>query len=131
MQFASNYRESSTRPDSDKINPFKVQMNMDIPNLEGNTNAESIGNWVQQQESFYNVNQHSEEENITISSLKMSTSVHYSWENLLTKMEKEGDPINTWVKFVEYVQREFYPPKYLEEKYKKWQQSRQWKDQSV
>ena len=46
-------------------------------------------------------------------------------------MEKEDDPINTWVKFVEYVWKEFYPPKYLEQQYKKWQQLRQWKDQSL
>ena len=77
------------------------------------------------------MNQLSEVENITIASFNMSTSIHCSWENLLTKMEKECDPIDTWVKFVEYVRKEFYPPKYLEQQYKKWQQLRQWKDQSI
>ena len=43
-------------------------------------------------------------------------------------MEKEGNPIDTWVKFAEYVQKEFYPPKYLEQQYKKWQELRKWKD---
>ena len=28
-------------------------------------------------------------------------------------------------------EKEFYPPKYLEQQYKKWQQLRQWKDQSI
>ena len=46
-------------------------------------------------------------------------------------MEKEGDPIDTWVKFVEYDRKEFYPPKYIEQQYKKWQQLKQWKDQFV
>ena len=46
-------------------------------------------------------------------------------------MEKEEDPIDTWVKFVVYVRKEFYSPKYLEQQYKKWKQLRQWKDQSV
>ena len=46
-------------------------------------------------------------------------------------MEKEEEPIDTWVKFVEYVRKEFYPPKYIEQQYKKWQQLRQWKDQSI
>ena len=77
------------------------------------------------------VNQLSEVENITIASLKMSTSVHCWWENLSTNMEKEEDPIDTWVKFVKYVWKEFYPPKYLEQQYKKWQQLSQWKDQAV
>ena len=77
------------------------------------------------------MNQLSEAEKITIVSLKMSTSVHSWWENLSTKMEKEEDPIDTWEKFVEYVRKEFYPPKYLEQQYKKWRQLRQWKDQSV
>ena len=106
-------------------------MNLDIPKLEGKTNTESADNCVQQLEYYYVVNQLSEAKNITIVSLKMSTSVHCWWENLLTNMEKEEDPIDTWVKFVEYVRKEFYLPKYLEQQYKKWQQLRQWKDQSV
>ena len=66
-------------------------------------------------EFYYSVNQLSEAENITISSLKMSTFVHCWWENLSTKMEKEEDPIDTLVKFVDYVRKELYLPKYLEQ----------------
>ena len=49
----------------------------------------------------------------------------------IDKYGKRRRPHRTWVKFVEYVQKEFYPPKYLEQQYKKWQQLRQWKDQCV
>ena len=76
------------RSHSDKIIPFKVQMNMDIPNLEDDIDAESVDNWVQQLEYYYTVNQLFEVENITIVSLKMSTFVHCWWENLSIKMEK-------------------------------------------
>ena len=76
---------------------------MYILNLKGKIGAESVDNWVQQLESYYSMNQLPEVENITISSLNMSTFIHLWWENLLTNMEKEGDPIDTWVKFVEYV----------------------------
>ena len=86
MRVTSNSGEPSTRPHSDKINPFKVQMNMDIPNLEGNIDTESVNNWVQKLESYYVVNQLFEVENITIASLKMSTFIY--WENLSTNMEK-------------------------------------------
>ena len=103
LRVTTNSRESSTRSHSDKISPFKVQINLDILNLEGNVDAKSFDNWVQQLESYYVMNQLSKAENITISSLKMSTFVNYWWENLSTKMEKEEDPIDTWVKFVEYV----------------------------
>ena len=106
-------------------------MNLDIPSLEGKIDAESVNNWVQQLKSYCEVNQLSEAEKITIVSLKMSTFVHCWWKNLSRKMEKEDDPINTWVKFVEYVQKDFYPPKYLKQQYKKWQHLRQWKDQFV
>ena len=75
-RFASMSKESSMTPHSDKIIPFKVQMNLDISNLEGNIDTKSIDNWVQQLESYYYVNQLSEEEKITIASLKLSTSVH-------------------------------------------------------
>ena len=114
MRFGSNSEESSMQPHSDKIIPFKVQMNLDIPKLKGNIDVESMDNWVQQLESYYFVNQLSEVENITIASLKMSNSVHFRWENLSTKMGKEEDPIDTWVNFFEYVRKEFYPPKYIE-----------------
>ena len=73
---------------------------MDILNLEGKIDVKSVDNWVQQLESYYSVNQISKVEKITIASLKMSTSVHCWWENLSTNMEKEGNPIDTWVKFV-------------------------------
>ena len=98
-----------------------MQMNLDILKLEGKIDVESFNNWVQQLESYYAMNQLSEVENITIVSLKTSTSVHHWWENLSTKMEKEEDPINTSIKFFEYVWKEFYLPKYLEQHYKKWQ----------
>ena len=83
------------RPHFDKIIPFKVQMNIDIPNIEGNIETKSIGNWVQQLESYYSMNKLSEVEKITIASLNMSASVHYWWENLSTNMEKYRDPIYT------------------------------------
>ena len=63
-------------------------MNLDILNLEGNIDVESIDNWVQKLESYYMVNQLSKMEMIIVSSLNMSTSVHRRWDNLSTKMEK-------------------------------------------
>ena len=93
MRVTANFGESSMRSHSGKSIPFKVQMNLDILNLEDNIGVESVDNWVQQLESYYAVNQLFEIEKITIAYLKMSTSVHYWWENLSTNMEKEEDPI--------------------------------------
>ena len=120
MWFDSNSRESSTWTHSDKIIPFKVKMNLYIPNLEGNIDVASVDNWVQQLKSYHAVNQLFEVEKITIASLKMSTYGQFQWKNTSKNMENEDDPIETWVKFVEYVQKEFYPPNYLEQQYKKW-----------
>ena len=103
LRDTANSKESSTRSHFDKINPFKVKMNMHIPNLEGNIDVESVNNWVQQLESYYSVNQISKVENITIASLNMSTSIYCWLDNLSTMMKKEGDPIDTWVNFFEYV----------------------------
>ena len=100
MRLTLKYEESSTRPQSDKIIPFKVKMNMDILNLEGKIDTEFFDNWVQQLESYYSMNQLSEAGKSTIASLKMLTSIHCWWENLLKNMEKEGDPIDTWVKLL-------------------------------
>ena len=118
MRVTVNSRECLTQPHSDKIIPFKVQMNLDIPNLEGKIDVESVDNWVQQLESYYAVNRISEAEKITIASLKMSISVHCWWESLSIKKEKEGDPIDTWVKNFKDIWKEFYMPKYLKQQYK-------------
>ena len=45
MRVTSNSKESLRRPHSDKINPFKVKVNLDIPKLEGNFGTESVNNW--------------------------------------------------------------------------------------
>ena len=45
------------RSNSNKISPFKVRMNLDIQNLEGNIDVESVDNWVQQLESYHSMNQ--------------------------------------------------------------------------
>ena len=63
--------------------------------------------------------------------MKMSTFVHCWWENLLTKSEEDVNLVDTWEKFVECVLKDFYPPKYMEQQYKKWQQLTQWNDQIV
>ena len=92
MWVTLNSEESSTWNHSDKISPFKVKMNMDIPNLEGNIDNESVNDWVQQLVFDYVADQHSEVEKLTISFLNISTSVHYWWDNLLTKTEKKKTP---------------------------------------
>ena len=74
--FTLAFIESSTIPHFDKIIPFKVQMNLDILNLESNIDVESVDNWVQQLESYYAMNQLSEMKKITIAYLKMLTYVH-------------------------------------------------------
>ena len=66
-------------------------MNLDISNLEGKIDAESVDNWIHQLESYYFVNQISETENITIASLKMLTFMHCWWENLTKTLEREGE----------------------------------------
>ena len=60
LRFTVNFGESLTQSHYDKIIPFKVQMNLDIPNLEGNIDMEFVDNWVQQLESYYGMNQLSE-----------------------------------------------------------------------
>ena len=56
MQFISKFEESSMRPHSSKIGPFKVQINLDILNLEQKVDIEFVDNWVQQLQSYYFMN---------------------------------------------------------------------------
>ena len=77
MQFTSTSVESLMRSQYDKIIPFKVKMNLDIPNFEGNTDVKFVDNCVEQLESYNFVNQLSKEKNITITSLEISNFVHF------------------------------------------------------
>ena len=43
-------------------------------------------------------------------------------------MEKDGDPIEKWDNFFEYIQKDFFLPKYIEQHYNKCQHLRQSKD---
>ena len=95
------------RIDFDKVSAFKVQMKLDIPNLEGNIEKEYVDNWIQQLESYFSINQISEAKKLTLRYLKMSTSVHCWWENLSTKSQVVSNSIDTWEKFVEHVKKEF------------------------
>jgi hypothetical protein len=76
----------------DNASPFKVQMNLDIPNL-------SL--WVQWLDSYFTINIFIiEEGKITIATLEMSTLVHCWWENFKSQKEEEGTPICTWDRFL-------------------------------
>ena len=110
-----------TRIDFDKVIPFKVQMKLDIPNLEGNIDEQYGDSWIQQLESYFSANQLYEAEKVTLRYLQMSTSVqYYWWENLSTKSQVDSNSIDTWEIFFEHVKKEFYPCRYIKQQYKKW-----------
>ena len=77
MQFTSTSVESLMISQYDKIIPFKVKMNLDILNFEGNIDVKFVDNCVEQLESCNFVNELYKEKNTTITSLEMSNFMHF------------------------------------------------------
>ena len=62
--------------------PFKVQMKLKIPNLQGKVDADAPYIQIRQLESYFIANDLIDGDKVTIATLKMSTIVHYWQDNL-------------------------------------------------
>ena len=60
-------------------NPFKVQVNFDIPLFEGNIDIDSLDNWLNVLEGYFFVHNFSDREKITFALLKVVPHVQNWW----------------------------------------------------
>ena len=70
-------------------NPFKVQINFDIPIFEGDIDADAVDKWLNLLEGYFSVHNFSNRENISFALLKVVPHVKYWWENFCEKKEIE------------------------------------------
>ena len=69
--------------------PFKIQVNIDIPNFEGKVDADAIDNWLSKLEWYFFVNNFSNVEKITFSLLKAENHIKLAWEMRVLNKESE------------------------------------------
>ena len=70
---------SSMRSRFRDANPFKVQVNFDIPLSEGQIDAVAIDNWLNVLEGYFSIHNFSDREKITFALLKAVPHVQNLW----------------------------------------------------
>ena len=78
-----------TSSSSRGANPFKVQINFDIPIFEGQIEADAIDKWLNLLEGYFSVHNFSNKEKITFALLKDVPHVKYWGGNFCEQKETE------------------------------------------
>jgi hypothetical protein len=78
---------------SGHANPFKVQVNFDIPLFEGLIDVDFVDKWLNLLEGYFSVHNFSNRENINFSLLKVIPHVKDWWDTYSEKMAMEESEI--------------------------------------
>ena len=85
--------------------PFKVQVNFDIPVLEGHIDADALEKWVNLLEGYFSVYNFSNREKITFALLKVVPYVKDWWETYCQQTSIDQSQMfgtePTWASFVD------------------------------
>ena len=79
---------SASNSHSGGTDPFKVQVNFDIPIFEGQIDAEIIERWLNLLEGYFSVHDFPYQENIIFALLKAAPHVKDWWETYCEKKDK-------------------------------------------
>jgi hypothetical protein len=91
--------------------PFKVKVNFDIPEFEGQIDADALEKWLNLLEGYFSVHNFSDREKITFALLKALTHVKHWWETYWEKCSTKeigvygAEP--TWDFFVDAVKERY------------------------
>jgi hypothetical protein len=126
---------SDTSSSSGGATPFKVQINFDIPIVEGQIDANVVDKWLNLLERYFSVHNFSNRENITFALLKVVPHVKDWWEMFCEQKEIEEPSlfivIATWDSFRDDIKEQYYPVGSYDDLYTKWTTLWQERDQAV
>jgi hypothetical protein len=115
--------------------PFKVQVNFDIPLIEGKIDTDALEKWLNLLEGYYSVQKNSNSENITFAFLKSLPHVKYWWEGYYERYTANESTLfgrePTWATFVDALKEDFYPVENYDDQYMRWTTLRQKRDQKL
>ena len=102
-------------------NPFKVQVNFEIPIFEGQIDADSVDRWLNLLEGYFSVHNFFDWGKIIFALLKATPHVKDWWETYCEKKD-EIEPslfsaIPTWNYFRDAIKEQYYPMGSYEDKY--------------
>jgi hypothetical protein len=116
-------------------NPFKVQINFDIPIFEGKIDVDVVEKWLNLLEGYFLSITFSNRENITFALLKFVPHVKDWWESFCEQKETEEPSLFTvtvtWEYFRNVIKEQYYPVRSYDDLYTKWTTLRQERDQAV
>jgi hypothetical protein len=105
-------------------NPFKVQINFDIPVFEGQIDVDALEKWLNLLEGYFSVHNFFDRENITFTLLKALPHVKHWWETYCEKISTEESGMfeaePTWESFIDVVKEQYYPVGNYEDQYMRW-----------
>jgi hypothetical protein len=115
--------------------PFKVQINLDIPILEIQIDADVVDKWLNLLQGYFSIHNFSNRENITFALLKVVPHVKYWWETFCEQKEIEEPSLftvtTTWESFRDVIKEQYYPVRSYDDLYTKWTTLRQERDKAV
>ncbi|XP_074305230.1 uncharacterized protein LOC141640277 [Silene latifolia] len=121
------YIESSDSDESHHFIPGPRRNNdddrglkLDIPEFEGELDAEKFLDWVRQAERVFEYKGYDEHKQFKVATLKMTKYASLWYENLKKQRRREGkSKIGTWNKLKKHLQNRFMPRDYEQEQYLK------------
>jgi len=120
---------------SGNATPFKVQVNFEIPILEGQIDASAVDKWLNLLEGYFSVYEFSSQEKIVFALLKAAPHVKDWWETYCEQKDENTDSLfsaaPTWNSFRDAIKEQYCPVETYEDEYIKWTTLWQGRDQDV
>ncbi|XP_074293000.1 uncharacterized protein LOC141619880 [Silene latifolia] len=107
-------------PEPRRNNDDDHGLKLDIPEFEGELDAEKFLDWVRQAERVFEYKGYDEHKQFKVATLKMTKYSSLLYENLKKQRTREGkSKIETWNKLKKHLQKRFMPRDYEQERYLK------------
>jgi hypothetical protein len=117
------------------VSPFKVQINFNIPIIEGHIDADVVDKSLNLLERYFSVHNFSNREKITFVLLKVVPHVKDWWENFCEQKETKEPSLftvtTTWESFRDVIKEQYYIIESYDDLYTKWTTLWQERDQAV
>jgi hypothetical protein len=115
--------------------PFKVQINFDIPIFEGHIDDDVVYKWLNLLEGYFSIHKFLNREKITFPLLKVIPHVKDWWETFCEQKEIEETSLfsvtATWESFRDVIKEQYYLVESYDDLYTKWTTLRQERDQTM
>ncbi|OMO87157.1 hypothetical protein CCACVL1_09231, partial [Corchorus capsularis] len=104
------------------VEPFKMEVRIEIPIYDGELDPEKLNGWIKQLEVYFSTKSYTDQQKISFSRLRLGNHAVTWWESFISGLEAEGmAPIQTWQEFTAAIKNQFYHLGYEEELKGKWQ----------